>query len=425
MATILHTSDTHLDVLTYNESRAADHDEVMAEIVEIARDVKPDIVLHTGDLFHSVRPSTEAMHRAMAWLKELDAASRSGVIVVCGNHESANLFRLFNLILGNGARIRFVDKARLPRQGGVLDLPGSKGQRIRVASLPFIHANRILSEEIFGEVGKWTGSYADYVSRVEQVLGQGLADGYDVANDVLVFAAHLHVAGAMFSGSERRLHITDIYGSTLEALPPVNLAAFGHIHRPQSLPGSVVTGEYAGSPIPIDFGEVGETKSVVVYEAAPQAPTKVTRVPLSGGRPLWRFAGTLDELAAQASDVGRALALVTVKTVQPAVDLADQVQDLLPKATLLYVAEECSSRKLQALTRADAVSDEADFTEMFADFLSQRGTKVGSADRVLKAFKTLIDAVGEEAPPPFPEEAALASGAVDPEAAPGKLGAAP
>ena len=300
MATILHTSDTHLDVLTYNESRAPDHDEVLAEIVEIARQVKPDLVLHTGDL----------------------------------------------------------------------------------ASLPFVHANRVLGEEILGDAGRWTGSYADYIHRVEEVLAGGLKEGYDPPHDVLIFAAHLHVAGAKFSRSERPLHISEIYGTTLEALPVVNFAAFGHIHRPQPLPGTLVTGEYAGSPIPIDFGEEGEEKSVVIYEATPQAPTKVSRVPLRRGRPLWRFTGTLDELRTCASSVGKALALVIVRTTEPAVDLSDHVRELLPAATLLQVVEECSSR-------------------------------VGSADRVLKAFKTLVEAVGDEGPPTFAEETLLVDSTVD------------
>jgi exonuclease SbcD len=414
MATILHTSDTHLDVLTYNESRAPDHDEVLAETVEIARQVKPDLVLHTGDLFHSVRPSTEAMQRAFAWLQELEAIAPAGVIVECGNHDSPNLFRLFTKILGEDSRIRFIDKARLPRDGGILDLAARNGERLRVASLPFVHANRVLGEEILGDAGRWTGSYADYIHRVEEVLAGGLKEGYDPPHDVLIFAAHLHVAGAKFSRSERPLHISEIYGTTLEALPVVNFAAFGHIHRPQPLPGTLVTGEYAGSPIPIDFGEEGEEKSVVIYEATPQAPTKVSRVPLRRGRPLWRFTGTLDELRTCASSVGKALALVIVRTTEPAVDLSDHVRELLPAATLLQVVEECSSRKLQALTRADAAAtEELDFTTMFAEFLSQRGTRVGSADRVLKAFKTLVEAVGDEGPPTFAEETLLVDSTVD------------
>src|SRR5437868_7390671 len=107
------------------------------------------------------------------------AVSAVGIIVICGNHDSAKLFALFARLLGPDSRIRFIDKARTPQNGGIIDLPGPRDERIRVAPLPFIHANRVLDEEVFSDASKWTGTYADYVNRVEQVLGQGLGDRSD------------------------------------------------------------------------------------------------------------------------------------------------------------------------------------------------------------------------------------------------------
>lgn len=415
MATVLHTSDSHLDLQTYGRSRAPDHERVLAEIVAIAREVRPDLVVHTGDLFDTVRPSTDAMHRAVAWLQELAALSAAGVIVTCGNHESPSLFRLFARILGPEARVRFVDRARLPEDGGIIDLPGPRGQRIRVAPLPFVHANRVLDEAVFTDASTWTGTYADRIRRVEQILGQGLAHGYQPATDVLLFAAHLHVAGAHFGNTgERPLHLSEIYGTTLETLPAVNYAAFGHIHTPQQLPGSTVSGAYAGSPIQTDFGEEGQEKSVVIVEAEPQTPTRIHRRSLTGGRRLLRLSGTIEEIRRLAPAVGDALCLVTVRTETHVADLAAQVRELLPAATLLQVGEECGDLQLRALTREDTAGDaEPGFVELFHDYLVQRGTKAGSADRVLKHFETLIAAVDGEVPPEFPEEAFLAGGAVE------------
>ena len=63
-------------------------------------------------------------------------------------------------------------------------------------------------------------------------------------------------------------------------------AAFGHIHKPQDLPGSVVTGCYAGSPIQLDFGELDEAKRIVLVDARPGYPPEIQSLSLSGGRPL-------------------------------------------------------------------------------------------------------------------------------------------
>jgi len=132
-----------------------------------------------------------------------------------------------------------------------LTFPIAAGDVIRLAPLPFVHASRMLDG--FEEPGTWSAVYADRVHPVEQVLARGLLDGFDNRRDLAIFAAHLYVGGAVLSGSERRVQVGDSYAIHLDHLPPVTYAAFGHIHKPQDLPGGVVSGCYAGSPIQLDF----------------------------------------------------------------------------------------------------------------------------------------------------------------------------
>ena len=144
--------------------------------------------------------------------------------------------------------------------------PSAAGERIRLAPLPFIHANRVV--DAFDSPDTWNADYADRVQGYEDILAQGLITGLDPARDILLFAAHLHVGGASYSGTERQITVSDAYATRAERLPVVSYAAFGHIHKPQRLPGPV-PGRYAGSPIQLDFGEEGEEKQVVLVEAAP------------------------------------------------------------------------------------------------------------------------------------------------------------
>ena len=112
----------------------------------------------------------------------------------------------------------------------------ARGETVRLAPLPFVHPNATL--DAFGvEPGKWARTYADQVRVIQDALGAGLLKGYDGARDVLLFSAHLHVGGATFSKSERPLHVSDAFATHVESLPPVAYAAFGHIHKPQALPG--------------------------------------------------------------------------------------------------------------------------------------------------------------------------------------------
>ena len=423
---LLHVSDWHLGRTTYNASRVEDHEKVLAEILDLARQEKPDLVIHTGDLFESIRPAYEDMDRGIRALQAL--AEVAPVVVLCGNHDSPALFRLFNDLLGNGpaapspdkpARIRFVDRPRPADEGGVLTFPMARGGNVLLATLPFVHANRMVRD--FEQPETWMAAYADRVQQLQHHLSAGLEERANLARDVLVFAAHLHVAGATFSHSERQIHITDTYASRVEHVPKVSYAAFGHIHKPQALPQNE-KGWFAGSPIPLDFGEIGEQKYAILVEAEPGRPPSIQPVPLSGGRPLRRLQGTLDDLRALAPTVGKALCLVTVHTETPVTDLSEQVRQLLPQATLLQVTESCSARKAVALRKEDAEVAEPSFEELFREYLGETGTKGASVDRVLSTFSALLAAVDQEEKPSFPEEALLASLDPTPDSAPGASG---
>ena len=398
---LLHVSDWHLGRTTYGEPRAEDHDAVLAEIVAIAAERGPDVIVHTGDLFDVVRPAYTDMARGVTALQELGAVAP--VVVLCGNHDSPALFELLAQLVGPESPVRFVSRARTPEAGGVLHFPAGDGSEVRLAPLPFVHANRMLDG--FEDATTWHGLYADRVHVVEQALARGLLEGYDAGRDVTIFAAHLHVGGAVLSGSERRVHVGDTYASHLEHIPAVSYAAFGHIHKPQDLPGSVVPGTYAGSPLQLDFGELGEEKRVVFVEARPGQTARVTPIPLRGGRPLWRFDGTLDELTVRAPGAGRCLALVTVRTETTTPGLHLLVQDRLPDAALLQVIEVPADRKLAALAGADTSDGpEPGVDELFRDYLAEVGTKGVAADRVMATFATLLDAVESEQLVRFPEE---------------------
>ena len=397
---LLHVSDWHLGRLTYRCSRVPDHEAVLAEILELARDVRPHLVLHTGDVFDGLRPGYAEMAFAIDALEELAAVAP--VVVIAGNHDSPALFRIFDRLQGSGPRIRFLDRVRPPAEGGVLKLAGAEDEVVRLAALPFVHANRMVDR--FEDPETWTAMYSERIQRIEEALERGLGDGYDRSRHVLLFAAHLYVAGARFSGSERPLHVSEAYATRLERLPHVSYAAFGHIHLPQPLPRRGVTGRYAGSPIPLDFGEERERKEVVVVEAEPGRPATVTPYPLSGGRPLRTIVGTVEEIAALAPTVGDALCRVTVCAEEPIPDVAHLVGDLLPGATLVEVNEDCAATRL-GVVEASAVEADAEpgFTELFRSYLGERGTRGAKADRVLKTFETLIQAVEAEEEPRLPD----------------------
>jgi len=92
------------------------------------------------------------------------------------------------------------------------------------------------------------------------------------ADAVNLLCLHTHLDGAVFTGSERRVHLGEAWACAPHALPATaQYIALGHIHRPQRVPAPSPA-EYAGSPLQLDYGEAGESKSFVRIDATPGRP---------------------------------------------------------------------------------------------------------------------------------------------------------
>jgi exonuclease SbcD len=408
---LLHVSDWHIGRILYSEPRAPDHDAVLAEIRGIAAHARPHLIVHTGDLFETARPAVEDMQRALAALQEL--AVIAPVVVVAGNHDSPALFRLFNSLLSPAGpgdwtsappRILFVDRARRGPAGIVthqVDTPRGE-QMLRLAPLPFVRDGLIVGT--MEDPATWLRSYAERVHAMEQALGAELGRGFDPDRDVAIFATHLHVRGATFHGTERPIHVNDVYATFPQSIPTVSYAAFGHIHQPQPLPGGV-PGRYAGSPIPLDFGELDEVKTVVVVDVEPGQPARIEPVTLSAGRPLRQFTGALDQLAASAPGWGDALSKLVIHTETPTPDLSEQIARLLPQAVLCSVTEICAGSTLAPIEETSGdTPPEPQLPELFREFLSTTVTTGVAAERVAAEFTGLLQTVADEHPPPRSEE---------------------
>lgn len=91
---IVHFSDTHLgynDLDMLNDEninqREADFYDAFSQVVEQIKQIKPDYIIHTGDLFHRSSPSNRAITFALEQFKILDALNIP-LIMIAGNHST-------------------------------------------------------------------------------------------------------------------------------------------------------------------------------------------------------------------------------------------------------------------------------------------------------------------------------------------------
>ncbi len=380
---VLHTSDWHVGKRIGRFDRAAEYEEVIAEVAAIADREQVDLVLHSGDVFDRPVPPVSALRTALDGLVMLSDGGRRPVVAIAGNHDSASFFETLAPYLQPN-NVHLVGDIKRPEAGAVLDLV-TPGGRAVVSCFPFLRAGRVI--DFVAEADEWYKRYADRLRSISEAYATHAAAV--AGTDAVTFlVAHFLVGDARVHGhgaprGERALHMGQAYAGTAEAIPPgPQYVAMGHIHAPQRVPGARVPAEYAGSLLELDFGEAGERKRVVVVEVAPGLPATVRSVPLAGGRRLVRARGEWQDLVAR-DDLREAYLDLTVETAGPDPGLADRVRaefDFVVRVHPEYprAPDERPDRSLRALD------------ELFHDYLVERdGAEPDAA--LLEAFREVME----------------------------------
>ncbi|MBA2281005.1 MAG: exonuclease SbcCD subunit D [Actinomycetota bacterium] len=389
---VLHTSDWHLGARLGRHDRTPDHLEALRGLLEVVESQRPDLVLHTGDLFDVSRPSHEAMSLAVQALRRLSAAAPT--VVLCGNHDSAALLSVLHDLAGiaEPRTLWFVTEPQVLR----FDVGDAA---VAVACVPFVGPSAI-ADVARGETGSFEGTYADGIKGLNETLLDE-AEAAVGTQGVVLYAAHLHVHGAQPARSEKRISVGDDYATHLTGLHRAVYAAFGHIHDAQLLPGGTTTGRYAGSLIPIDFGEQAQTKQCVVVDIGGDVVVGTHDLP--GGRPLTRIEGDIDALLARAAQGGLDGHLLKARIVSddPIPDLVDQLLAASPSCWIFDLVNVVRSRPTRAVVVDAELGEEPSLASLFGEW---REKGANAAQRrapdaeVLALFDAALGAGGDHVP---------------------------
>jgi exonuclease SbcD len=372
---ILHTSDWHVGRSIRGRSRAEEHRAVLDEIVEIAADGAVDVVLIAGDLFDTGAPSPES--ESIVFRALLDLADIAPVVAVAGNHDNARRFAALEPLLRLG-RISIGSGLRRPDEGGILDVPGVD---CRVAMVPWTSQRGIVKADDLMELDPDDHGlqYAGRMERIVAALCQPMT-----LSTVNVVLSHVMVHGATETGSERQAHI---FGY---AVPPttfpstLSYVALGHLHRQQRIPYAAPTW-YAGSPLQLDFGEVDDRKGVLVIDAEPGLPAKVTAVPLESGKRLGVVRGTVAQIEAAIGETEAEFLKIFVEEPSRA-GLATEIRDLSDRIVDVVIA---ASLRVEDTHESQGRLRRPE-DEVFAEYLSSRNIEDPA---VVGLFRELLDQV--------------------------------
>ncbi|MEA1957380.1 MAG: exonuclease SbcCD subunit D [Euryarchaeota archaeon] len=234
MKKIFHLADTHIGYSAYRKideatglnQREVDTYEAFKQFIDYAVKEKPDIILHAGDLFDSVRPTNRAICFV---LEQLIRLSEAGIpfVVISGNHETPRLketgsvFSLFE---------------HIPEVYVVYE---NKYELIEIDDLK-LHAIPH-SEDIEGEKNKMTSNI--------DANGSNSNFSFNVA---LLHASVLGVGLPAFMMGDFNEQVVDI-----DDLTKLDYLALGHFHGCTRV---MENAYYAGSTERFSFNEVNDKK---------------------------------------------------------------------------------------------------------------------------------------------------------------------
>lgn len=380
---LLHTSDWHVGKVLKGVPRLEEQTAVLGGVVDLAREEAVDLVVVAGDLYESAVAPPDA--QALVWSTLLALRDTGAeVVVIAGNHDNPN--RLLAVApLFDKLAVRVLAQPARPDRGGVVDVvAASTGETARLALLPFVSQRSIVrADELMASDGADHAlAYADRYRRLSDILSAQFTGEH-----VNLVVAHAFVGGGTLGGGERSAHTVIDYFVPATVFPATaQYVALGHLHRAQSMPGPTQI-HYCGSPLAMDFGEADDVKQVNIIEAAPGRPAKVEAVLLTSGRRLRTLRGSLDQLAAMASDVRDTDYVRAIVQESTRAGLADEVRALVPGVVDVVIE---SPERAAAVAERQRRAGRSPH-ELFAEFCAERDH---DDPRVRALFAELLEECG-------------------------------
>ena len=248
---IIHIADTHLGYSAYRKitkeginQRELDIYDSFKRCIDYILESKPDIVIHAGDLFDSVRPTNRAISIALKQIIRL-SLKKIPFIVVSGNHETpklketGNIFKIFD----------HLDYIYPIYNNNYEKIPFKIfNQKIIIHAVPHCQTKEV---------------FLDNIKKVKT----------DKSADFNIFLAH----GAVTGIKEFKMNeFNELYIPTDSLSKDFDYIALGHYHNYSKIAKNAF---YSGSTENLSFAEFGSKKGIIEIKLDNPIKIKFIEIP--------------------------------------------------------------------------------------------------------------------------------------------------
>jgi exonuclease SbcD len=372
----IHTADWHLGRSLYNISLIEDQAYVLNQLIDLAKDTQPDLLIVAGDIYDRAIPSTDAVQLLDETLSQLILTNGIPVLLIAGNHDNpqrlqfaARLLKELKLHIFGAISNRFFIQ--------MYDEAGT----ISFYALPYAEPSLIREYLKNDQITNHDSGIRAWINDLK-----AKSSFSSVTRSVLI--GHAFVVGGEAS-DERPLCVGTAGTVSADCFDGFHYVALGHLHRPQSLANEQI--HYSGSLLKYAFSEASHSKSVNLVEIDATGQCKVERIPLTAKRDVRYVEGTMAEILSGKVERGNPEDFVKVKLKDTGAILnaASKLREVYPNFSGIdYPPRILEPNNLPS--KADHIN--SDIATLFADFYKEvTGLQLTSEQAVV--FSSVVDKV--------------------------------
>lgn len=286
-----HLSDLHIGKQLHFYSLVKDQEYILSQIVEKAKELKPDAIVIAGDIYDKSVPSGEAYQLFDSFLNQLaDITPAIPTLIIAGNHDNAQRLQyassflekhqIFISVQPPMEKDEYLKKITLKDEYGDIDFylfPFTKPGYVR---------HLFENEEV-----------NDYESVYSKILERESID-YESRRNVLVAHQFFVSAGKspeICDSEQLSINVGGLDSIDTSVISKFDYCALGHIHGPQTLAGGNI--RYCGTMLKYSVSEQNHKKSItLVNVGAKGEPIHIDTIPLEPMRDVKKIRGTMQEL---------------------------------------------------------------------------------------------------------------------------------
>ncbi|PJR10684.1 exonuclease SbcCD subunit D [Sinorhizobium meliloti] len=380
---ILHTGDWHLGRQFYGQSLEVDHDSILDQVLGAVRTYSPDVLVIAGDIFDRASPPATAVRQFNSFIRTVHADCDTSIVLIAGNHDSGDRIASYASLADPK---RLLIRGPLSPEERPLILEDEYGP-VAFSGLPF--GNEFSARECYGN-----GSISCPADVVAAQVA--CARTHVPGNARWVIAAHVFVANATPSESERPLQIGGIETVPSSVFDGAHYVALGHLHRPQSAGGEHI--RYSGSPLAFGFDEAGSSKSLTMVDLAADGSVTLQQLPIKPPRAVRVLKGEFAELLAIGSrEPSEDFIKLVLSDKKLLIDPMGRIREHYPNALALTYERDESVEPILLRGSSEARLD--DPVAVVGEFLSQVRGEDGTDDEMALVSSALkqLNSVEERA----------------------------